>query len=321
LRLQPRAALRHTLHVVIKKKKPAHPGKPAFHLKKSESVAGGFSRAIAEQLQAASEHLHSGAEPLDESVHEARKALKRSRALLRLVRPAIGGAYRVFNAELRDVGRGLSQLRDTQALADTLDSLKRSSLRNPANRLLEETHGRLLKRKQQIVQDFTKREESARMAKALDQIKTRIASVPSDQATNVTVVTAIAQTVRRGRKAFARAQQSGCAEDFHEWRKRTKDLRYQMDFLEHLWPHVLAGYSESARDLEQCLGEDHNLSVLSDMLHATENVQKQKDAPLLAIFDEEQRRLRKQAEDIGRLLYAEKPKHWARRMEFCFDGR
>src|SRR5690348_2685137 len=111
----------------MKKSRPAHGQKPAFHIKKSESVAEGFSRAISEQLRAASDHLNSGGEPLDEGVHEARKALKRSRALLRLIRPAIGDVYTALNTELRDAGRGLSELRDTQALADTLERLKKGS--------------------------------------------------------------------------------------------------------------------------------------------------------------------------------------------------
>ena len=45
-----------------------------------------------------------------------------------------------------------------------------------------------------------------------------------------------------------------------------KDLRYQLSLLTEIWPDVLKGYANSAKALEQFLGEDHNLAVLADIL-------------------------------------------------------
>ena len=51
----------------------------------------------------------------DTGVHEARKALKRLRALLRLARPALlQQPYRDLDRRLRDAGRRLSPLRDAR---------------------------------------------------------------------------------------------------------------------------------------------------------------------------------------------------------------
>jgi CHAD domain-containing protein len=302
--------------VVAKTDRAVKP-KRAFHIKKRESVAAGVSRAIGEQLHGACEQLNSDPESIDEGVHEARKALKKSRALLRLIRPALGHDYNVLNTELRDAGRHLSVLRDTEALAETAQRLKKQSGDTSVHRVLDETRRNLLERKKQILDEFMTRDELANSAKNLDGIAARIAALKMGQATPATMVEGVAETVRRGRKAFARAQGSGQADDFHEWRKRAKDLRYQISFLEELWPHVLEGYSESARDLEQSLGEDHNVSVVRGML--TAGGIKRELNPVLAILDAEQQRLRRQAGRMGSLLYAEKPKQWAKRIALCWD--
>src|SRR6185437_16474643 len=60
----------------------------------------------------------------DESVHEARKDLKRARATLRLLREALGNStYKRENAAIRDAARPLSEVRDGRVLLDALRSL------------------------------------------------------------------------------------------------------------------------------------------------------------------------------------------------------
>ena len=57
-------------------------------------------------------------------MHGARKDLKKTRALLRLVRPALPGkVYRRENRELRDIARALSSTRDADVLVAVVDGL------------------------------------------------------------------------------------------------------------------------------------------------------------------------------------------------------
>ena len=63
--------------------------------------------------------------PSDESVHAARKAIKRARAALRLLRGTLGEAsYQHENAALRDAGRRLSPLRDAKSMAEMFRALR-----------------------------------------------------------------------------------------------------------------------------------------------------------------------------------------------------
>lgn len=303
--------------VVAKTGSVTHQGKPAFHIQKREAMGNGFARAIGEQLRAACDQLQSEGEAIGGGVHEARKGLKKSRALLRLIRPALGADYAALNAEFRDAGRRLSGLRDAEALAGTTERLRQQSHKKAANLALDEVHRRLVEQKRNILTQFQESGELAKLARELEEIARRIADISLRRVNPAMIAEGVAETVRRGRKAFRLAQESRDAGDFHEWRKRAKDLRYQISFLERLWPHVLEGYAESARDVEQSLGEDHNLSVLRGMVTA----QNAKLGPLLAVLDAEQQRLRIQAEKIGTLLYSEKPKHWAKRIACGWDQR
>ena len=54
----------------------------------------------------------------------------------------------------------------------------------------------------------------------------------------------------------------------HEWRKRAKDLRYQLQFLCKAWPGVIDAAVAEAHDLGDILGDDHDLALLRQLLCA-----------------------------------------------------
>src|SRR6476646_8337596 len=60
------------------------------------------------------------------AVHDLRKALKRWRALLRLLEPFLGEDARRLRAEARDLARQLSGARDAQSAIEALNDLAAS---------------------------------------------------------------------------------------------------------------------------------------------------------------------------------------------------
>ena len=83
----------------------------AYRLIRGEGVPAGVRRIAREQLQAAVAHLRSRTGSRDEQIHEARKCMKRLRALARLVRTELGNeAYRRENACFRGVTGNLKGL-------------------------------------------------------------------------------------------------------------------------------------------------------------------------------------------------------------------
>src|SRR5438309_290620 len=95
----------------------------AFRFKRRESIAAGFARIAAEQIDDAVAALE---ESSDEGVHEARKCIKRLRGLLRLFRRALPeGTYDRENDALRTAGRRLASLRDARVRIAVFDSLSK----------------------------------------------------------------------------------------------------------------------------------------------------------------------------------------------------
>ena len=76
----------------------------AFRFKLGEPFDEGCRRIAVEQIERA-QILLQGKGDQAIAVHETRKSLKRLRALLRLIRPAMGEeAFKAENGQLRDVG-------------------------------------------------------------------------------------------------------------------------------------------------------------------------------------------------------------------------
>src|SRR5690242_7730782 len=98
----------------------------AYHIEPHKPIAPELKRVLKEEVTKAAEQLLSARNPQSaEAIHEARKSVKKIRAILRLVRAELGGAYREENVRFRDIGRTLSELRDAGAMAETFDGLRK----------------------------------------------------------------------------------------------------------------------------------------------------------------------------------------------------
>ena len=82
----------------------------AYRLRLDESVADGLRRLARKELKSAADTLRQGETPDDDAIHEARKSMKKVRAIVHLV-DADGG---------RGLGRATRRLRDR----DSRDALR-----------------------------------------------------------------------------------------------------------------------------------------------------------------------------------------------------
>jgi len=98
-------------------------------------MAEGFSRTgsfqkvarrlVSTEAEQAAEALARRSTPGASAVHEARRRLKRARAMLRLVRPGLAPrVYRRENVALAGAARPLGAVRDSVATLDTYDSVR-----------------------------------------------------------------------------------------------------------------------------------------------------------------------------------------------------
>jgi CHAD domain-containing protein len=269
---------------------------------------------------AARERLATGAEVIREehdedpvgAVHRARKEVKKSRSLLRLVRPGLkNSVYRRENETLRDAARTVANVRDADVMVETVDLLReRFAGRLPAQAFTG-LRDRLAKDAESS-REQTGGDVGGELTEALDAVAARVGDWPLDGAGWGVVRKGIARSYRRGREAFAAADSDPTTENLHEFRKRVKDLWYQQRLLRPAWPAVLGAQADEAHVLADLLGDDHDLGVLSERLRddpATEHTE-----AVLGLIDERRDELLARIRVLGRRVYAEKPKAFERRL-------
>jgi CHAD domain-containing protein len=293
----------------------------AYRLSFADDVPSSVRQCAREQLAGAAQRLERADEDPVTAVHEARKHLKKTRALLRLVRPALGRkAYRAENDALRDAGLALSGARDADVLVATVGKLAgHAAGRLPAD-LFEELRDAL-------AAEAARGRDGAEgvTANALPGIvgvlhaaELRVETWPLDGADLSTVVAGVTRAYARGRTAFAIARETPEPELLHAWRKRAKDLWYHQRLLTPAWPGVLSAQAEEAHALSELLGDDHDLAVfaarLADDAPPLDPRVDARRAELRALAAHRSDELRAEATRLGRRVYAEPPKPFAHRL-------
>lgn len=214
-------------------------------------------------------------EVLDATVHLARKASKRTRALLRLVRDDVGrDTYRNENAVLRDQSQRLSDVRIARVLVNTYDSLLADEP-HPGSVGGLETVGEQLAAHHAAAVAWLRADLDGMAAArlALDCARSRFTSwqPPAAYATQgpVALEKRIGHQYRRSRKALTTAAHSGKPSDFHEWRKRVNYLRYQLEALSGVAGPTVGRLALELDELSEILGDAHDLADLVKYLEAT----------------------------------------------------
>jgi CHAD domain-containing protein len=270
-----------------------------------EGFDEGVLRAAAGEIAAARESLSAALPTTDELVHDARKHIKRARALLRL--GALPTKHRrSANELLRDAGRALSPARDRRVVGRLMVALAQE---NPSDAWLArvENAGGVAPPDGPPPIDgaAAKLDEALRAVSEHGTDRSALRSRP------------IQLSYLKGRDAMRAAASDGQAPDFHEWRKRAKDLRYQMEFLAPLWPGVLDAAAAELAALTDLLGEANNVGLL---MVALENAQPGDPPPheLLARLTQRRAALWRQALEAGERIYAAKPKRFAAQIMACW---
>jgi CHAD domain-containing protein len=290
-----------------------------------ESLPEALRRMALGQLDLAIELLSDERDtPEERAIHDTRKALKRLRALLRLLRNALGEQQ--FAQEygiLRDAARRLAGARDAQVMLSTLDALLQRHPRKLARRPAMTELRKLLDVEraaatQRALGDGTTRAEVLCELTHL-RARAQLWSLPARPGITV-VETDLRRLYRQGRRRHRYAEHQadpttpGGAQALHEWRKRVKDLRYAAEML------GLRPLARRADTLGELLGEEHDLALLAALLPAPgyapfeDKRGKQARKALRKQIARRRRRLRKRTMREGERLYRRKPKKFTRRV-------
>lgn len=290
----------------------------SYRLSLADELSASVRACAREQLQGAVARLEQPGDDPVTAIHDARKRLKKTRALLRLVRPALGKeAYRRENDALRAAAAQLSATRDADVLVATVDALaERAVGRLPA---ADFAALRELLAAEAASEHRAEAGEdpAAAVAQELRVAHARVDDWPLDGAGWETVVAGIARAYARGSEERSAAEHDPTVEHLHDWRKRVKDLWYHHRLLKPVWPAIVEAYGEEAHVLSEQLGDDHDLAVLRARLERGIDLPAGAAAdldPLLALVGERRAELQGQARLVAARLYAESPKAFERRL-------
>lgn len=287
----------------------------AYRFERKEPVQEGVRRMVREQLEGAIESLsHHGKR--DEGIHDARKRVKKTRALLRLVKTELGDLFVAENTRLRDAARGLSEFRDAAVVIQTFDELVEEYRGDLGKRSLDSIRRGLLLHKARAERKAGMRAALQEICDVLRASVRRTAKWPLESDGFAAIAPGLEQAFQRGRKTMAEARKHPSPLSFHEWRKRVKDHWYHVRLLEDLWTDVMGGYQKSLKQLEDWLGSDHNLDVLRakvtaqpEFFGAPEDIEL-----LLQLIEKHEKHLRDRALDMGARIYVESPRQFRKRM-------
>jgi CHAD domain-containing protein len=293
----------------------------AFRLKLREPPSEGLKRVFCEQIDATLRCCQNPAKQRGVTVHEVRKHLKKLRAAMRL---AIGAVGKNRHAEedrcVRKIGRLISDLRDAQVRLQTFIQLREKAAKHSGKQLFSRTAELLVLERESFSAAFAGWQKEA--IPQLERLKARLLAWPLDCLTWKQICNAVSKIYRRGQRALAKTTHNQDPENFHAWRKRVKDVWYELRILQPLNRTVLEEMAHDAEVLGELLGTEHDLNFLrarlekecGDEVLAKELVQLQK------LIAKRCKKLRRDSLELGRRFYAEPSKAFAKRISI-FAGK
>jgi CHAD domain-containing protein len=253
--------------------------------------------------------------PDAKGIHEARKHIKKLRALLHLTRPVLGrAAFELAEDELRQAGRALAGARDRDALLEAFDrvvaAVAEHAESGPASDGLAPLRGRLGESDAPLGQGLaTARDILATRLSQLDQRELKLGRRE--------LVEGIADTYERGRKRLKKLRPGSPSEAFHDYRKQVKYHQHHLALIENAWPEALSLRRGQTDRLGEALGQHHDLAALEQALAQLAFEQPEIDAALQLVKKQipiEREKLESETLALGARLYIEPPEAFAARI-------
>ncbi|HEY9253362.1 MAG TPA: CHAD domain-containing protein [Stenotrophomonas sp.] len=210
-----------------------------------------------------------GRKALHTRVHEARKAVRRARALLALAEDGeatfdVGPADRI----LQRVGDSLSRLRDAHVAIDTARTVgKQTEVKRwrPVVIALRERSAGV------VAYELERDPGLARRVATIEGALHYLDQLSWAELTAAQIRQGLQRQRRRVERAARRAGKHPDAQRLHAWRRKVRRLRMQVDALPRLKPHwskatTSAPKSKSLHKLSDALGREQDLQVLAGLL-------------------------------------------------------
>ena len=293
-----------------------------FRLKLREPLSDGLKRVFREQIQSALELCRHPAKQRGITAHEVRKHLKKLRAAMRLAIGEVGKNQHAGEDRcVRKIGRLVSDLRDAQVRLQTLVQLRDEAAKAPKDNPFPRLEELLSLERESFSAAFAGWQKQA--IPQLERVEARLLKWPLENLTWKQICSAVEKIYKRGQRGLAKTIGDPDPENFHAWRKRVKDVWYQLRILQPLNRVVLEEMAHDAEVLGELLGREHDFDFLLTRLEKESGDETLRDevAQLQKVIRKRGKRLRTNALELGRRFYAESSKAFAKRISIFISKR
>ena len=292
----------------------------SYRFKSGEALAVGLQRIFREEIRSALAQTRRPAPKRGEAVHEFRKHLKKLRAALHLVTDEIGkDRHKRADHCVRKIARVVSDLRDAQVRLQTVLQVREKFSAKSFGKVFQRIEGLLLLE----VDSFSAASEGweDQVVGKLTALEKRVVRWPLKDIAWKQVCRAVTSSYRRGRDRLTHALKKPEPENFHRWRKEVKDLWYQLRLLAPLNHVVLEEIAHDAETLGKLLGRQHDFIFLLSRLDKERDDRSMRNerTKLARLIRKRNKKLQRDASELGRRFYAEAPKTFAKRISIFIE--
>jgi CHAD domain-containing protein len=266
------------------------------------------SALVNAMLEAADVFPHPG-EDRAERVHDARKALKKARALARLFTSAENlAAYDVISA-LDEARRKMGAARNLDVMPDVLKSLTGELDAATCEQLagaiaFEREVARVAHRETDALALAAQLRALARSIEAWDLALLGSAHLLKS-------IRASYRSARRlGRKAFEEASPG----ELHDMRTFVVDLGHQIESVEAAWPALFVAMGKEIQKLRQALGDINDLAILGEFANSRRDMSLARMSNLALKIERRQSRRTRRARPLCARIFAERPGAFEKRI-------
>jgi len=244
----------------------------SLRLQSRDNVRDTILRVERERIAAAQELIRRASQvSSSEEIHQARKQLKRVRALLRLVRPDIPpGRWSRVDHRLRAVARALSAVRDATVLIGTLQEFRTRHVLT-ANSLANVTSTARNRQEQAHTSALASREARSKLLRLLSEAARQVDRWTTLHRGWKAIGPGLRAVYSEAQAAAAPLRHAADCDDLtlHKARKRAQTLLHVLEFLQSAQPRRIGARIHALHELTDLLGKDHDLAVLEATLRDT----------------------------------------------------
>lgn len=292
-------------------------------LKPGEPVGGALRDIAAGAVAEARTILDDPARDSTTKVHDIRRALKRWRALLRMLRPHLRESGEALRFQARDLARRLTVARDAQSAIDAFNDATEACLNLPIAlpaRSLVTIQGRLHALRAENERNIWTDEIQKDLSDYLTAAAWQVSHWDMDALAFSDLADMLTTTYRRARRSMPANWNEAEGEDLHELRRRVVEHRYQMELIEPVWPRLGRIWVDEAQRLRTRLGKYQDLEMLTAKAapHQPLAHWRSKLTPVIAHRQSEHVEASRK---IATRLFAEPPKGFRRRLEALWEAQ